>query len=409
MTSRERVRNVFSRKPVDRIPNGLGGCETAGLHCVAYDRIKNVLGVDDLKNRMSTFMCNSIFEPSVLDAMGGDVILLGSRMCPSRFWHDDKVTGWREMSIWDISVQVPSKWRFTRDCDGSWWWDDTRKCPPGAYYFDAIRAGVPETGVSTSAPTPDDFSPVHNLPEELLRALEEDARWLYENTEYSIWCGEYIQDLQYHGGGSEQWWMRLATDPDICGEFLDKACEAALPQLVQLDQAVGKYCDALMIAGDTGDLRGITIGPDLWRDVYKPRYKTLFAGWHTVSNMKVSMHNCGSIVDILDDLVECGVDVLNPIQTSARGMDPSELKERFGDDLILYGAAYDALSMAGKSAEAVYESVKKTIRILSCGGRYLFAGVHNLPADLSEDHLRAILQAYDDCKFESGLIEPLAK
>lgn len=399
MTSRERVQNLLNRRPVDRIPNGLGGCETAGLHCVAYGRLKSVLEVTDRKNRMSTFMCNAIFEPEVLEAMQGDVILLGSRMCPSRFWGSSAAIGWRDLAIWDTTIQVPRAWRFTQESDGTWWWDDVRKCPPGTHYFDAVPTGVPAAAV-----TPDDFNPAKTLPEELLRQLEEDARWLYETTEFSIWCGEFIQDLQYAAGGREAWWMRLASEPEECGEFLDKACEAAVSQLEQLDQAVGKYCDALMIADDMGDLRGVTIGPDLWRRVYKPRYKTLFSEWHRKTSMKVSMHNCGSIVHIIGDLVECGVDVLNPIQISAVGMNPTDLKERFGADIIFYGGAYDAVSAAAAPSEdAVYQAVKENIRILSRGGGYLFAGVHNLPGDLPESHISAMLRAFDDCKHDSEL------
>ena len=399
MTSRERVQRLLNRQSVDRIPNGLGGCETAGLHCAAYDRLKSVLGVTDQKNRMSTFMCNAIFEPEVLDAMQGDVILLGSRMCPSRFWGPDAPARWRDLSIWDTTVQVPLDWQFRQEPDGTWWWDDARKCPPGTHYFDAVPTGIPAPTV-----TPDDFIPAKTLPEELLRRLEEDARWLYENTEYSVSCGEFIQDLQYSPGGREGWWMRLAAEPDVCGEFLDKACEAAVSQIVQLDQAVGKYCDTLLIADDMGDLRGVTIGPALWRSVYKPRYKRLFEEWHRKTNMKISMHNCGSIVDILGDLVECGVDVINPVQISARGMNPSDLKERFGSDTIFYGGVYDAVLMAmHESEEAVYEAVKENIRTLSSGGGYLFAGVHNLPGDLPESHIRATLRAFDDCKYEPGL------
>ena len=147
------------------------------------------------------------------------------------------------------------------------------------------------------------------------------------------------------------WWMRLASEPEVCGEFLDKACEAAISHLRQIDQAVGKYCDALLIADDMGDLRGVTIGPDLWRRVYKPRYKKLLEEWHRITGMKASMHNCGSIVEILEDLVECGIDVINPVQLSAAGMDPLVLKERFGADIIFYGGAYDAVLSAGEESE----------------------------------------------------------
>ena len=113
--------------------------------------------------------------------------------------------------------------------------------------------------------------------------------------------------------------------------------------------------------------------------------------------MKVIMHNCGAIVEILEDLIECGVDIINPVQISGDGMDPEDLKRRFGDRIVFYGGAYDAILLAGeKSQDRVYHAVKKNIEILSAGGGFLFAGVHNLPADMPESHLRAMLAAYED-------------
>lgn len=401
MTPRDRMRAFLNRRPVDRIPNGLGGSETAGLHNVAYHKLKKVLGVEHPGNRVCTFMNNAIFEPPVLAAMEGDIILLGSRMCPSRFWGPDAAKEWKPLPIWDIEIQVANEWNFHKDPDGTWWWGGNM-CPPGGFYFDP-PAGQ-HVGVNFDAmeePSPDTFNPSHELPENLLERLAQDARWLYDNTGYSISCGEMIHDLQIRPGGTQSWWMRMVSDPDACHEFLGKAVEAGLAQLKQLDQAVGKYCDLLLIADDMGDTRGITIGPDLWRRIYKPHYKRLFTEWHRITRMKVSLHTCGAMSDILDDLIECGVDIYNPVQTSAHNMNPAVLKARFGDRLMFYGGVFDAVTLpTTASPDAVYETVKANIRILSRGGGYIFAGVHNLPGDLPESHLRAMLQAYRDCRFD---------
>ena len=166
-----------------------------------------------------------------------------------------------------------------------------------------------------------------------------------------------------------------------------------------VDQAVGKYCDIMMIADDIGDMRGVTIGPDLWREIYKPHYQRLFAGWHEITDMKIHVHSCGSIIDVLGDLVECGVDILNPVQISARGMAAERLKAEFGDRLIFYGGAFDAVQTPPSvPAEVVYEATKRNIETLGSGGGYIFAGVHNIPGDTPASHLRAILQAYRDAR-----------
>ena len=398
MTSRERMKKFLANEKVDRIPNGLGGCETAGLHNLAYEKLKNILGVTDRKNRICTFMTNAIFEPSVLKAMEGDIILLGTRMCPSRFWGPEADHEWKDLDIWNTTIQVAQAWNFRKDPDGTYWWNDWAKCPPGGIYFDAPVPSKIGLSFDDHKPSPNDFNPGHELPENFLRRLEEDARWLYENTDYCISCGEMIHDLQLAPGGIQSWWMRMMEEPDACHEFLDKACDAGIAHLKQLDQAVGKYCDILMIAHDIGDVRGVTAGPGLWREIYKPHYKRLFTEWHKLTNMKVSLHCCGSVSDILGDLIECGLDIFNPVQISADRMNPAKLKKDFGDKLIFYGGCFDSVLYPSTTPdEIVYESVKKNIEILSEDGGYIFAGVHNLPGDMPESHLMAMLKAYQDC------------
>jgi len=401
MTSRERMRKFLAGERVDRIPNGLGGCETAGLHNLAYHKLKRILNVRDSKNRVCTFMNNAIFEPSVLKAMEGDIILLGSRMCPSRFWGSEAENEWKSLDIWGIQIQVAQKWNFRKDPDGSYWWDDQRKCPPGGLYFDPPAPST--VGLKfddITPPSPNDFNPNHELSETLLRRLEEDARFLYETTEYSIACGEMIHDLQLKPGGVQNWWMRMMEEPDACHEFLGKACDAGIAHLRQLHQAIGKYCDILMIADDMGDVRGVTVGPDLWRDIYKPHYKRLFTQWHNITDMKVSLHCCGSVSDILGDLVECGVDIFNPVQLSASGMEPEKLKADFGGKIIFYGGCFDTVQCPPTTPDdVVYERVRRNMEILSKDGGYIFAGVHNLPGDTPESHLRAMIKVYRDCRY----------
>jgi len=403
MTPRERMGRFLNGQSVDRIPNGLGGCETAGLHSIAYHRLKDVLGVTDSANRVCTFMNNAIFESSVLSAMEGDIILLGSRMCPSRFWGPDAAKEWKPLHIWDTDLQVANAWEFWEDSEGTWWWQDRfskKVCPPGSFYFDPPAGqGVTADFSDIKNPPPSEFDPQHEISEKRLRRLEEDAKWLFETTDYCIACGEMIWDLQLRPGGTQSWWMRMVTEPDACHEFLGKAADAGIAHLKQLDQAIGKYCMILGIADDMGDKRGITVGPDLWREIYKPHYKHLFTEWRKITDMKVSLHACGSMSDILDDLIECGVEIYNPVQTSASNMDPTSLKERFGDRLMFYGGAFDAVSLpTTASANMVYDTVKSNIKALSKGGGYIFSGVHNLPGDIPGTHLEAMLQAYRDCR-----------
>jgi len=402
MTPRERMRKFYAGDPVDRVPNGLGACETAGMHVLAYERLKRVLGVADPTNRMCTFMCNAVFEPSVIDAMEGDMTLLNSRMCSAPFRGPLAEGRWREQPIWDTTIHVPNDWSFRQDPDGTWWWETFNMvCPPGGYYFDwpPDKDSHTELPDLDNQPSPDDFHPSHDVPEAYLRELEQTARWVYENTPYSIVVGETISDLQAKPGGLQAWWMRMVAEPNACHAFLDKMVDAALAQLRQVHDAVGRYGDAMIIADDMGDCRGVTCGPDLWREIYKPHYARFWTEWAKITSMKSMLHCCGSVADILGDFAEGGLAIFNPIQRSARDMGAADLAERFGDDLIFYGGALDAvLTPAGTPADEVYEQAKQTITAFASKGRYIFAGVHNLPVEVPAEHLEAMLRAWRDVR-----------
>ena len=139
---------------------------------------------------------------------------------------------------------------------------------------------------------------------------------------------------------------------------------------------------------------------------FAPRATGLLVGGNRVevsinriTRMKVHLHCCGSVYDFMDDLIECGVDVFNPARISAKDVEPQRLKSAFGDRIIFYGGAFDPVQTPPhRPPEAAYETVKKNILTLSQGGGYIFAGVHNIPGDRPTAHLRAILEAYRDCR-----------
>ncbi|MBO4932459.1 MAG: hypothetical protein J6I42_09795, partial [Clostridia bacterium] len=239
------------------------------------------------------------------------------------------------------------------------------------------------------------FHPRDTLPDEMLRHLEDAARDLYERTDLSICLGESITDLQVAPGGMIGSMVLMMEEPDVMRALLQKCVDAALKQIRLLDQAVGKYVDILSVAHDFGDNRCVTIGDELWRSIYKPYYKQFFQGWQSITDMKVNLHSCGSVASIMGDLIECGVQVFNPVQTSAANMSAASLKERFGKDVIFWGGAYDAqLIPQSATYDEVYAAVSANIRTLGAGGNYIFAGVHNLPATMPEHHLKAMIDAY---------------
>jgi len=402
MTSRERVRAVLNHQIPDRVPNGLGGCETSGLHVLTYDNLQRMLGVERKPPKVDSCMCISIFEEPVIQAMEGDILLLAShKFCESEY-RGDIEDQWKETQLWGRTFSVPRNVSFQKNEDGSltWlshMWNGGAVCTKDSYYFE--HKEYTDLTADFQIPDPDNFVPCDTLDERLLRNLENTVKRLYEETELSLSLGEWVTSLQVQPGGFAGHMILMMEEPDVMREILDKYVDAALKQVKLLDQAVGKYVDMVSIVQDIGDNRGVTIGAPLWREIYKPAYKKLFQGWRGITDMKINFHSCGSIEEILGDLIECGVHVLNPVQTSAANMSPAHLKERYGKEIVFWGGAYDAQSMpADASYDEVYQTVAHNVKTFAAGGNYIFSGVHNLPADLPDHHLKAMLDAYHDVK-----------
>lgn len=198
-------------------------------------------------------------------------------------------------------------------------------------------------------------------------------------------------------GDMVAWYDAMLNAPDIVDEYLEKATDAGLKQITELDQVIGKYCCMRSIVYDLGDNRGVTMGADLFRQVYKKYYVRLFHGWHERTGMKVNMHTCGTVTDIRPDLIACGVDVYNPVQRSDDGMDAKKLKAIAENRLVFLGGGLDCIQSPASSApKTVYTQVGQNIGVLAESDNYLFAGVHNTASDAPEDHLLTVLRAYND-------------
>ena len=174
MNSRERVRAVLNHQLPDRIPNGLGGCETVGLHIVAYDNLQRVLGVDPKPPRLDTFMSNAVFEEPVIRAMDGDIILLASpNMCASEL-RGDVADQWKEQRLWGKNFSVSVREHFRENADGSITWVSCGDAvsPKGTFYFD--HRGTTDLLADFEVPDPDAYHPRDTIDERILRNLERE-------------------------------------------------------------------------------------------------------------------------------------------------------------------------------------------------------------------------------------------
>ena len=244
------------------------------------------------------------------------------------------------------------------------------------------------------------------FPDEQLKALEARGRFLYENTEYAMlgWGGgvcflglSLITDRLSNVtmGLPSEWMVMLMTEKETCHEMMDKSVDASIKCLEQLHDAVGDRCFAWGIAADdSGTQRSEFIRPELWAEMIKPHYARLCDWIHRHTSWKTFLHCCGSIYHLIPHMIEAGVDILNPIQTSAANMQAERLKKEFGGKIVFWGGGCDTQQVLPTATpEEIRAHVRERLAIFKPGGGYVFNQVHNIQTNVPAENIIAMLDA----------------
>lgn len=175
--------------------------------------------------------------------------------------------------------------------------------------------------------------------------------------------------------------------------------DALFDKVMQINTAIGcklieMGADIIWAGDDFGTQRGMLMSPDMWREKFKPRIKWMFSEFRKVNpNIKIAWHSCGSIIPIIDDFAEIGLDILNPIQPLAEGMEPQFLKDNYGDKLCFFGGIDIQNLMPKGTPEEIKKDVKRRMQILGKGGGYIVAPAHNIQDDTSVENIDAFFEA----------------
>ena len=162
---------------------------------------------------------------------------------------------------------------------------------------------------------------------------------------------------------------------------------------------IGKYVDIVQVGDDLGMTNGLIFSRDMYLKYYKYREKAIIDAIKKVSDAPVYFHSCGSIREIIPDLIEIGVEILNAVQIQARNMSSVELKKEFGNDLTFWGGGCDTQQiLPNGSPEEVYAHVKQQLEVLSPGGGFVFQQVHNILPDVQAENILAMFSSVKDFK-----------
>jgi len=384
MTSRERVLTTLNHKEPDKIPIDFGGMGSTGIMAISYNRLKQELGFNNRVTRMLDITQQlAIPEKEILDLFQVNVISLES----SYLQNDRK---WKEWHLPDKSkVEIPLE--LMPQWDGEEWvlMDGERvkaRMPESCLYFENCNPRL------QNAITEQDIEN-HNwyiYSDEYLRNLENKAKQLYEETEYAImggFGGNIIENYQVFRGYSNAM-LDLVADPNFAEALIGKMTEIHLINLEKYLQAVSKYIQVIQMGDDLGMQSGPQISLELYQAYIKPAHKKVYQYIKNKSDLFLFLHSCGSIYDFIPDLIDAGVDILNPVQFSAANMDSKNLKEKFGDKITFWGGGVDTQKvMPFGTLDDVSNPIEQQMTILSPEGGFVFAAVHNIQANVPTENI----------------------
>jgi uroporphyrinogen decarboxylase len=389
MSSRERVLAAINHREPDRVPVDLGGTRVTGIEPSLYTRLRDRLGITgDPAKVMDVWQMLAWVEQPVVQALGADVLPV------PRLVQDFgmRIDAWRPWRLDDgTPVQMPANFAPVREPDGSLciYLDGelVGKKAPSSPYFDRM----------VEMKVYDPLPPVETWRMPLFS--DEDLAWrrkwaetLRAETDKAL-AGEFGPILG-RWGSYQEWMYTIGARPEYVLAYYERKVEYLLANLRLYRDAVGGNIDLIWWGEDFGTQTGLMISPRMFREMVAPCYKRIWDWVHAHTPWKVFYHCCGAIYSIIPTLIECGVDILNPVQTSARGMDPARLKAEFGDRLTFWGGGVDTQqALPYGTPEEVRTQVRERIQVFGPGGGFVFNPIHNVQPDVPLENLIAMFAA----------------
>ncbi len=380
MTPRERVLAALNHDEPDRVPFDLGTTFVTGIHQIAYGNLIDALGMGELEPRplLDPFQQLAMPHEEVLRELGVDTRSVYLHL-PGR------------------ELENPSEdEQYYYDVDS---WGLKRRMPKddGLYYdmYEFPLAGMDTVAEIDAYDWPD---PLEGLD---LDAIEEACRTIKRSGDYPVIVGGFgsgMLELVLWLQGYDQGYMNLIMNEPVTEAILDHVTELKVTYAEAVLERVGPWVDIFYNGDDLGLQEGPMIRREWFNNLLAPRYRTYHEAVKAAApQAKMFFHSCGSVVDLLPDVIETGIDILNPVQVSAADMDDTAaLKERFGDEIAFWGAVDTQHVMPNGSPQDVKDEVRRRIDDLAPGGGYVLNTSHNIQADVPAENILAMVEALDE-------------
>jgi uroporphyrinogen decarboxylase len=375
ITSRQRVVMALDHREPDRVPLDFGATGVTGIHSRAYGPLRAALGLPPVQGRISDTMQQlAALDEDLVERLAVDVRGVGR-------------------GAWDnLDIRETPDASYYRDDFGITW-----KMPKGGWYFDMV--GHPLAGDAV-----DEAIRHYRWPSfatmDFVAGVAESARAIIENEQRAVILGALsagVMEMAIWARGFEEFYEDLAADPKRACYLMDGALEMKMDFWSLILPLLGDAVDVVEDGDDLGSELTPLISPEMYRALIKPRHKRLLDCIHENTRAKVFFHSCGAIRPLIPDLIEVGVDILNPVQVSAAGMDSAALKRDFGSEMTFWGGGVDTQRVLSRQGvEAVRTDVRRRLDDLMPGGGFVFAPVHNIQGDVPAENIMAMLETLQE-------------
>lgn len=401
MNSRERIIAAIHHRPVDRVPVDFGGTRQSGISVWAYVKLRERLGLDCSRppRVFDTFQMLADIGQDVAERFGSDCVALNRPAVAFGIRNEN----WKPFVFPDgLQAEVPGDFNPVPDGHGGLVLKrngvEIAAMPAGGFYFDRF-----EKYPGATHPDLSDWR-APRIDAATLEHYHHAAEALFTQTDKAVVAAFGPPYELFNGigqGDFEEWMMTFASEPEYVDGLYAEIVDAWVENLRGFHSAVGDRVQVLQICDDFGTQNSPFLSVGMFRERLLPAYKRGLDWIHSNTSWKVLLHSDGAIVPLLPSIVEMGVDILNPVQTSATGMDPATLKRDFGNKLVFWGGSCDAQGTFSRGTpDAVAEETGRNLAAFTPGSGFVCAPIHNIQANVAPDNIIAL---FDTAKnFHAG-------
>ncbi|MEW5814851.1 MAG: uroporphyrinogen decarboxylase family protein [Spirochaetota bacterium] len=384
MTSRERVLKTLNHQEPDRVPLDMGATIMSGIMAHALNRLYKYLGFKGKKVRVyEVFQMLGEVEWDIIDYFGIDLLPVE---LPVQFFGLRR-ENYKPWQLWDgTEVLVPGQFDVEIDAEGNWLIHNEGdinqpvkgKMPKNGYYFD--MASVTDMHPNYTPPSLDEIKKENHLTTVELEFLQGRAEDLRKNTDKALVLGVWGRVGLPWVGSIPDFLCLMLQDKAYVRDVFQIRTETAIKNMEKLKKYLGSNIDILGLDGtDYGSQNGELFNPELFGELFVTFLKQQNEWIHKNTGWKTWLHTCGSVTKVIPMLIETGLDILNPVQTSASGMEPAWLKKEFGGKLTFWGGGVDTQkTLPFGSVDDVRKEVSERIKIFAPGGGFIFNSIHNI-------------------------------